>query len=278
MQLCKINEITIDSGESIRTATLSGSNEIVILLSSGIVISYNIVEQKRKHLFSVHSDTGYPDGGFDIADHSTIYTLDRVVVVVNDFKRHGVIYYPEKGHFTRLWRGEYHADISRFPIALYKDEMGVPHIIYGKDWNHVQIMNLDTLQILTASKSLIEAGAEEEFIEFHQKHSEFTKIPWPTPYNYFFGKLKLSPNNKFFLSEGWAWGSCDSYNAYDVNHFINSDRILEIPICGGDHINRAACWIDESTIAVGYSPYIEGDEGSTAESPELVASRRLPGR
>ncbi len=34
-------------------------------------------------------------------------------------------------------------DITNYPIALFKNNDGIPHIIYGAAWNHVQIMNLD---------------------------------------------------------------------------------------------------------------------------------------
>lgn len=277
MKTNKIYDITFDTDETIMTATLSKSNEIVMLMSSGSVVRFNLNDQEVKYLFSVKSNIGYSDGGFDITAKTSIYTMDEIVVVVNDFKRHGFVHYPDNYHALHLWREGYHADISTFPIALYKNAHGVPHLIFGEAWNHIQIMNLDTRQILTASKSLIEENAEERHIEFYKKHSEDNKLAWPRPYDYFFGKLFLSPNQKKFLSAGWAWGSCDCYNVYDIENFITSNRISDLSIGGWEHENRATCWVDNETIAVVYNPFTEGDESSTEDSPCEIHFHKISG-
>ena len=138
-------------------------------------------------------------------------------------------------------------------------------------------MNLDTRQILTASKSLIEENAEEKHIEFYKKHEEHNKLPWPSPYDYFFGKLFLSPNQKKFLSAGWFWGSCDGFNVYDIEAFIHSNRISELRVGTWEHENRATCWIDNETIAVVYNPFTEGDENSTKDSPMEIHFYKING-
>lgn len=230
MRLSKVHKTTFDTDETIMTAALSKSNEVVMLMSSGSVIRLNLDDRNRKQLFSVKSNFEYSDGGFDISAKTSIYTIDEIVVVVNDYKSHGVVHYPGKYHALHLWRKDYHADISTYPITLYKNTDGVPHLIFGEAWNHIQIMNLDSRQILTASKSLIEENAEERHIEYYKKHSEDNKLPWPRPYDYFFGKLFLSPDQNKFLSAGWAWGSHDYYNIYDIDNFINSNRISDLNI------------------------------------------------
>lgn len=277
MKTNKIYDITFDTDETIMTATLSKSNEIVMLMSSGSVIRFNLNDREGKHLFSVKSNIGYSDGGFDITAKTSIYTMDEIVIVVNDFKRYGFVHYADNYHALHLWREDYHADISAYPIALYKNTDGVPHLIFGEAWNHIQIMNLDTRQVLTASKSLIEENAEERHIEFYKKHSEDNKLAWPRPYDYFFGKLFLSPNQKKFLSAGWAWGSCDCYNVYDIENFITSNRISDLSIGGWEHENRATCWVDNETIAIVYNPFTEGDESSTADSPCEIHFHKISG-
>ncbi len=254
MKISQIHNIKFNTEESVKTATLSTPNELVMLMSSGDVVRYYIEEQKREHLFSVKNSFSYKDGGFDVNAKSTIYTLDSIVVIVNDFKLHGFIHYPGKYEKLHLWRKDYHADISCYPISLFKNKEGVPHLIYGEDWNHLQIVNLDTRQILTASKSLIEENAEEKHLEFYKNHKEYNKHLWPEPYNYFFGKLEMSPNKKNFLSAGWIWGSYDAYNIYEVEHFIESDRIADMNIGSWEHSDRAVCWIDNKTVAIAYNP------------------------
>lgn len=277
MKANKIYNITLDTEDTIVAATLSKPNEVVMLMSSGDVVRYDLDKKEGRHLFTVKSKIGYADGGFDITAETSIYTMDEIVVVVNDFKRHGFVHYPDKYHALRLWRQDYHADISIYPIALYRDADGIPHLIYGQAWNHIQIMNLDTRQILTASKSLIEENAEEKHIEFYKTYREGNKLAWPTPYDYFFGKLFLSPDQKKFLSAGWGWGSYDSYNVYDIEQFINSNRISDLSIGPWEHENRACCWIDNDTIAVAYHPFTEGDENSTADSPCEIHFHKISG-
>lgn len=279
MKIRKLHEINFDADETIMTATISQPDEIVMLMSSGNVVRFNLNEKKGMPLFSVKSNTVYSDGGFDITAKSSIYTLDDIVVVVNDYKCHGFIHYPGKYRNLHLLRDDYHAEISCYPIALFKNEAGVPHIIYGVAWNHVQIMNLDTLQILTASKSLIAENAEERHIELHKRYPEDNKLPWPRPYDYFYGELLLSPDQQKFLSAGWVWGSADCYNVYDIKHFISSNRIAGVWIGTWEHQNRAACWIDNETIAVAYNPFIDGDgdENATEDSPCEIHFYKLKG-
>lgn len=275
MQIELLHRITLS--DTIITATIANANEVVMHTNCGEVVKYKIKEQFCEPLFPVKSSMGYSDGGFDISAPSSIYTLDDIVVIVNDFKRHGWIHYPGKYNHLHLWRGDYHAEISRYPIALYKNNEGIPHIIYAADWNHLQIMNLDTRQILTAAKSLIEENAEEKHIEFYKTHTEHNKLTWPSRYDYFFGKLQVSPNCKMFLSAGWAWGSCDAVKAYDLDHFINSNRIADIAVYYGEHNNRYACWINENTIAIPQNPYEEESEGATKETPNEILYYKING-
>lgn len=283
MTIQKLREITFDTEEAIMTAVISRPNEIVMLMNSGFVVRVNLDKKESVYLFSVKNDFEYEDGGFDLTATSSIFTLSDIIVVVNDYKRHGFIHYPGKYRALHLWREDYHADISRYPIALFKDARGVPHIIYGVAWNHVQIMNLDTRQVLTASKSLIEENAEERHIEFNKRYSGDNKLPWPRPYDYFYGELLLSPDQQKFLSAGWGWGSADRYNVYDIKHFISSNRIAHVNIGAWEHENRATCWIDNETIAVLHNPFIDGDEdgnkneNATADSPCEIHFYKLKG-
>lgn len=275
MQIKLKHTVFFNDADTIVTASLSNPDTIIILMSSGEVIKYNIKEEKQVFLFSVKSNIGYEDGGFDLNTKATIYTLDEIIVIVNNFKTHGFIHYPGKYDALHLWREDYYAENSSYPIALFKDKKDVPYIIYSVAWNHLQIMNLDTRQILTASKSLIEKNAEKKHIDFYKNHVEHNKLPWPHKYDYFFGELLLSPNNKKFLSAGWSWGSSDNYKIYDINNFIKSKRISDINLGFWEHLSRAVCWIDKKNIAVTYNPYEEGDENSTIDSPSEIHFYKL---
>lgn len=252
--------------DTILSATLSQIDEVIMVMSNGDVVRYNFATDEMHTVSTLKDSMGYTDGGFDLSSPITIYTLDDIIVVVNDFTRHGYVFNPKQEYRLHLWRGEYYAKITKYPIALYKDAKQVPHLIYAEDWNHVQIMNLNTRQILTAAKSLIEQNAEEEHIEFYKTHEENNKLAWPSSYDYFYGSLSLSPDNKYFTSAGWVWGSADYCNTYEIEDFIKNNRISDIYTAGGEHVDRPICWIDNDTIAIAYDPYVEGDEEATKDS------------
>lgn len=278
MKITKIKELFLSRKENIQAATLSSPDELIMLLNSGDVIRYPIENQEARQLFSVKSHTGYADGGFNLQAPSQIYYLDDIVVLVNTYQRHGFVHYPGKFEALHLWRGDYHADISAYPIALFKSEAGIPHLIYGEDWNHLQIMNLASRQILTAAKSLIEVDAEEKHLEFYKRHEASNKLPWPRPLDYFFGRILMSPNQKYFLSAGWVWGSFDAYLIFDVAHFIENNRIAYQTIGSWEHSDRGVCWIDNERIALTYHPFEEEEEGAREDSPQEIHFYRITGQ
>ena len=261
MKLEKTHELTLTGDETILCASLVNADEWLMLKSTGAVVRHKASDGTGESLFSAkpHPQMNYKDAEFDLSAPCSIYSMDPVVVVVNDFKRHGILSYPGKYHSIHLIREDYLASISRYPIAFFKDGTGTPHLIYSEAWNHLQIMHLDTRQVLTAAKSLITENAEEDHIAFYQRHPEDNKLPWPRPYDYFFGQLLMSPDNKKFLSKGWHWGSSDAYNIYDVADFMTNTRITYKNIGYWEHSNRPACWIDDATVAVAYYP-LEDEE------------------
>ncbi|MCX2680050.1 hypothetical protein OOZ15_08885 [Galbibacter sp. EGI 63066] len=258
IEIQKRNEITLKTDDIIKTATLSAPNELVMLMSSGDVVRHKIKEEETETLFTIASKhVVYSDGGFDINAPSTLYTLDDIVVVVNDYKCHGYIHYPGKYHLMHIFRKDYHARASKFPIALYKNESGIPHMIYAVGWNHLQIMNLDTRMLLTATKSLIEVDAEEKHWDVYGAENFSDMNPWPRTYDYFYGRLEMSPDKQHFLSAGWIWGSFDLYNVYNVHNFINNNRISYKDVYAGEHCDRPVCWVSNNTVAVGHFDYDE---------------------
>jgi len=74
-------------------------------------------------------------------------------------------------------------------------------LIHAVDWNRLEVLNLDTLQNLTAAKSLIEEDAEKRHLEFVARHTgaNADNRPWPHPFDYFYGALLLSPDKSYFF-------------------------------------------------------------------------------
>jgi hypothetical protein len=290
MDLQKLYEIPFDTEESIVSASFSASDRLVILMSSGRIFTYNISTQSLYHLFSIPLGTEsihYRDGGFDIHSSCSIYTMDDNVVVVNDYKTHGYLYTYDKKKI-HLWRKDYYAEHSRYPIALLKNG-DTPLIIYSTEWNRLHVMNIETLQVLTATKSLIHINAESDHKRIVEMYPEKNHQPWPVEYNYFYGGLLLSPDKKRFLSKGWVWGSADAYYVYDIQDFIHNNRISDKVIGLWEHVGRAACWIDNNTVAILYDPKVDGDDTAANNSkielhfydvnqsnPEIIKRIKLP--
>lgn len=268
MKINKISEFVFNDSDTITCATLSKVNEVVLLMSSGDVVRLNLDDKSSTVLFwAGNNDGSIRERSFDAKAQSSIYTLDEIVVVANDLMSCAFVHHP--GYFTKLQltRSNDHHDISVYPIAIYNSDNGIPHLIYGQAWNHIQIMNLNTRQVLTAAKSLILENAEERFTELEQKHPSGYRGLWPLPYDYFYGRLFLSPDRKKFLSAGWVWGSNDAYTIYDIGKFISDNRISFICIGVWEHQDRSVCWVANDLMAVVYDPFAEGDEGADENSP-----------
>jgi hypothetical protein len=253
MKLNLIQEANFTKG-NITAGSLLSRDEWVLFFNNGQVVSYNARNKESALFFSLKSRNTYLKDPFDITSRSSVYAIDHFVVVVNDFKLHGYVYDRNKKHMVHLWREDYYARYTHFPIALFKNEAGIPHLIYAVDWNRLHIMNLETLQKLTATKSLIVEGAEEGATDYIKQHPENIK-PWPSAYDYFYGELLLSPNGKKFLSKGQGQGSSHSYRVYDIEDFIRNPRIKEQVIGSWEHSIPAACWVDEQTIAMVCHPW-----------------------
>lgn len=268
----KAHELRFNEDHHIVAACMYGPDRLVLVYTDGRVCSYLAETGTIEHLFTLSdSDISFPDGGFDISAPTSVYTMDDIVVVVNDFRSHGWVYTPKNGK-VHLWRKDYHADISKFPIALFKNDAGVPHLIYGTDWNRVDIMDLNSLEIHTENKTLIDERGEENHKKYlvESGNEKSNELMTPMTYDYFYGALEMSPDNKHFLSKGWVWGSSDRCDVYDVDHFIKSDTLRACTVGAGDHQNRAICWIDNKTIAITHHKYFDGDGITHKDSPTEI--------
>ncbi len=270
MNIHSIYSKTVHSEQDISAAGIANNNELVFLLKTGQVCRYDFRNEHWLSSFTIQNYFSYTDGGFDPGESCSVHILDEIIVVANNLKTHGYIHYPGNYNALHLHREDYYANITTYPIALYKDPQGIPHIIYSKAWNHIQIMNLDTRQILTAAKSLITEGAEESHLEYYKTHEDHNKLPWPRPYDYFFGALSVSPKGTYFLSNGWVWGSLGCYNVYNLEDFIQNSRIKEIHVALMDHSDRAMCWVDDQTVAIACHCYTEESEKDEEDKKEYA--------
>lgn len=261
--------------ESIVAVNQMNEDEIILLFQDQTVRKHELIYHTTKTLFSLETKVQYTDGGFDINSPCTIYLFDDIVVISNDEKTHSFVHYPEK-YTIRLQREEYYADISKFPIALYKDENQVPHLIYASAWNRVEILNLEDCHNLTADKSLIEESAEEKHAKYANPEKYGYHI-WPSRFDYFYADVKISPDQKHFLSKGWAWGSYDAFYAFNIEDFIKNKRIKTIEVDFWEHESRAACWISNDEIIVCCHAVFEDFDDADADNPIEILHYKLTG-
>lgn len=65
-----------------------------------------------------------PNDGFDLSAAAKIYTLNRIVVVVNNFKNHGFVHHSGKFPWIYLWREEKFLNNCDYPIGIFEDAWG----------------------------------------------------------------------------------------------------------------------------------------------------------
>ncbi len=199
MNIENIFSIDIDITGDIQSVAFKNENEVIILTDLGDVFLYKIETNEKSKLFQTNKSikVTYLENEFDPKSESTIYIIDDIVVIVNDYRRCGIVYNEKKNYQIMIFREDYHVDITKFPIGLFRLEE-VPHLIVGYAWNGLHIVNLDTKQIVTVDKSRITEDAEENYKEFFNEHSSSNSFFWPNEFDYFYGDIITSPDEKSF--------------------------------------------------------------------------------
>lgn len=273
MNIIKTFEYTFE--ENIVAVHQKNTEELIVLLQNEVVVKHHVITNETKELFSIKTAMNYSDGGFDINAPCSIYAMDDIIVVSNDKKTHAIIHYHEK-YTIRIQREDYHADISKFPIALFKNQDNIPHIIFATAWNRVDVMNLENCHNLTADKSLIEQDAEESHAKYANPEKHGYHI-WPSNFDYFYADLIMSPDNKHFLSKGWSWGSSDSYYVFRIEDFIKNKRITYQAVNHWEHESRAACWITNDELVVCCNAISEEFDDADPDNPIEIVIYKLTG-
>ncbi|MBQ8370650.1 MAG: hypothetical protein IJY35_11795 [Clostridia bacterium] len=243
------------SGSEIRAIGADGGR-IAYLLSDGAVMSLDVLTGETVRIFDTAEDVNYDDGGFDCNAPSAVYLMDGYTAVVNCRGRHGFVNSDEGDYTLRLMRDGYQTAHTEYPMAFFRRDGGVC-MIFGEAWNHLQIADLTTRRVLTAAKSRVTEGAEENHIAYYREHEEQNKLLWPAEYDYFYGKIKVSPDGAHFLSCGWVWGAFDAVAAYDAEDFVLNPRIRESVVFAGEHLSRSACFCGNDAAALPVKPDID---------------------
>ncbi len=252
----ELKEITSRAVQGEIRAVGAGSGRAVWLLSNGAVMSMDVLSGKAVMIFDTAEAVSYDDGGFDANSPSAVYVKGGYTAVTNRFGRHGWVYSDAEDWRIRLMRDAYQTESTEYPMAFCERD-GKVHMIFAEAWNHLQIADLDTRRVLTAAKSRVTEGAEEKHLAYYREHEEANKLLWPSEYDYFYGRIKVSPDGAHFLSCGWVWGAFDAVVAYDTADFIENPRIRESVVFAGEFMHRNACFVGNGAAAVPVKPDID---------------------
>lgn len=142
----------------------------------------------------------------------------------------------------KLERGKYHVEHCSFPIAFYSKK-NQTFLIHGTDWNRLDITCLETDELLT-----------NRIVDYETNSNYF---------DYFHSSLLVSPDAKYFTSNGWVWQPYDIITVYPIDEFLQkfemSHTLVDFEPVDGYNWDRPLCWIDNATLGIGYNKKEDGE-------------------
>lgn len=174
----------------------------------------------------------------------------RVAAVVQPFGRYGLIIELATGRPTlNLDRGDYHEDVSQFPIAFTQQQDRLL-VIQGTEWNRLDISDALSGEVLT---SRMHAPTPKD--KSHPEHY----------HDYFHCGLTVSPSGEFIADNGWAWSPFGVLLTWSLHRWLRENvwesedgTSLRRPCQRAYYWDGPLCWLNDTQIAVfGYG---EDDE------------------
>ena len=194
----------------------------------------------------------------DLAKPTKIYCSDGYIAIVNERGTNGVVIKSRDNKWMMLLcREDHHSEHCPYPIAFIKsgDEQ---HLLQATQWNRLDITDLETGRFLT-----------DRVVE-HEPRTNYL--------DYFLGRLHVAPDNRHFVSSGWAWSPVDFLYVWEVESFHKayepSGQYLEQPedFEGSGYVfDRPSCFIDNKHFAWGFNPSEELIENAEIHVESEVA-------
>lgn len=229
IHMTKDYSINIEN-EKILFADLTNRNdlELIVVCESGKVYFFDLIETSYKFLLKLN---------FEI-ENLKLHSFESYICIIQEIGTSGVVLnLSDKNFLKELSRVDYHANICPFSIAFYKKE-GQTFIIHATEWNRLDITCLNDNKKLT-----------ERIVDYETNQNYF---------DYFQCSLLMSPNQKYFISSGWYWNPVDRITCYSVDRFLKEfekcySELYFGDTSGNNWSGRPLCWIDDTTIAIGYN-------------------------
>lgn len=240
-----------------RNLTIPGANRTIIALQiiNQPTLEFLLVEDNRTvSIFNPEAETVEPVSTLppDInLGNLEIYSFKTYVALVDNKGTAGIVWNLEDSQYQKdLVRGDYQVEHCSFPIAFYEKD-NQTFLIHGTDWNRLDITCLETDELLTDRR--IDQDSELNYLD------------------YFHSQLAVSPDNKYFISNGWYWQPYDVITIYTIADFLHLYELehREVSLDGRDAgylWDRPLAWVDPETFAIGWNQQeVDDDEEFPSE-------------
>lgn len=228
--------LQIDKEELVFAGLTDRDNlELIIVCKSGNIFLFDC-QTKISSLFAELSFNPYQL-------NLQIHSFENYVCITQKNGLEGMVIDLANPSFQKkIERIDYHADNCLFPIAFYKKENHT-FLIHGTEWNRLDITCLETDELLTS-----------RIVDYETNSNYF---------DYFHSSLLISPDAKHFTSNGWVWSPYDIITVYSIEKFLKefemSHTAINFEPVDGYNWDRPLCWIDNTTLGIGYNKREDGE-------------------
>jgi hypothetical protein len=219
--------------------------EAIVVTINGLVVHFDLASGRSAEIgkltFDLFSTTRrYPVFAANLQLHSS----RDYICITQAYDTSGTVFDLTNPQFLkRLERGNYHPDVSRFPVAFFSRD-GEPFLIHATDWNRLDITRLTTDEILT-----------DRFVDYETNTNYF---------DYFHCGLSVAPGSESFISNGWHWHPRGQITWYSIEEFLRNFEPSHVDMELTDDVDsedagyqlswdRPLCWIDNTTLGIGYN-------------------------
>lgn len=243
--------LQIDNEEIVFAEFTNRENiELVVVCKSRNVFLLDCRTEKSIKLGSLEFSPEYSEDHFKSfesfgykKEFLQINSFKNYICITQKYGQNGVVFNLENSAFNKkLRRGGYQEEHCIFPIAFYSKQNST-FLIYGTDWNRLDITSLETDELLT-----------QRIVEYESKSNYF---------DYFHGSLLISPDFTKFISNGWVWQPYEVITLYTVKDFLEnyelSSTAIEFEETSGYNWERPVCWIDNQTLGISYNKKEAGE-------------------
>jgi len=184
------------------------------------------------------------------------------LTLVNRYGRYGCVVGAQSGRvLMSLDRGDYHEDVSAFPVAFVR-HAGRTVVVHATDWNRLDASDPATGECLTA----------------REPTSYRTGEPRPPHYlDYFHGGLTVSPGGTRIADNGWIWHPLGIVRTWSISDWLGKNvwesedgaslRTFDFESPAWD---RPLVWVDDRTLAVA-----DGEESSYLRLLDVVSGEEV---